>query len=169
MALANNNRLCVKGRFGYDYAMSKERLTKPLIRRDDAPKQADIDMRFMEVSDVFREATWEEALDRAANGLKNIHKKRGGDALAGFGSAKGSNEEAYLFQKFIRQGFWHQQCGSLHTALPCVFRIRPVGRGGFWRSFCALHRCPESGLCNCNWLPTNNQPPCGCDLFQAGR
>ncbi len=102
---SNNNRLCVKGRFGYDYAMSKERLTKPLIRRDDAPKHADIDMRFMKVSDVFREASWEEAMERAASGLMKIKNEKGGSALAGFGSAKGSNEEAYLFQKFIRQGF----------------------------------------------------------------
>ena len=54
---------------------------------------------------VFREATWEEALDRAAGGLKTIHDRDGGKAIAGFGSAKGSNEEAYLFQKLIRQGF----------------------------------------------------------------
>ncbi|MFK5980585.1 MAG: molybdopterin-dependent oxidoreductase, partial [Rhizobiaceae bacterium] len=102
---ANENRLCVKGRFGYDYAMSDERLTKPLIRRDDAPKSGDADMRFMKISDVFREATWDEALDLAAHGLKQIHDDRGGNAIAGFGSAKGSNEEAYLFQKLIRQGF----------------------------------------------------------------
>ena len=102
---ANNNRLCVKGRFGFDYAMSKERLTKPLIRREDAPKRGDIDMRFMDVSDIFREATWEEAMQRAAEGLTKVRDQNGGNAIAGFGSAKGSNEEAYLFQKFIRQGF----------------------------------------------------------------
>lgn len=102
---ANENRLCVKGRFGYDYAMSDQRLTKPLIRRDDAPKRGDIDMRFMDISDVFREATWDEAMAKAAEGLMAIEKDHGGDALCGFGSAKGSNEEAYLFQKLVRQGF----------------------------------------------------------------
>jgi len=129
---ANNNRLCVKGRFGYDYAMSPERLTKPLIRRDDAPKQADIDMRFMKVSDVFREASWDEALDKAANGLKQIHKKRGGNALAGFGSAKGSNEEAYLFQKFIRQGFGTNNvdhCTRLCHASSVAALLEGVGSG----------------------------------------
>ena len=62
-------------------------------------------MRRDEIGKVFREATWEEALAKAAGGLKTIHARDGGNALAGFGSAKGSNEEAYLFQKLIRQGF----------------------------------------------------------------
>jgi formate dehydrogenase major subunit len=102
---ANENRLCVKGRFGFDYAMSPERLTKPLIRRDDAPKRGDLDMRGVDPLTVFREATWEEAMARAAGGLKSLLDRDGGKALAGFGSAKGSNEEAYLFQKLVRQGF----------------------------------------------------------------
>ena len=58
-----------------------------------------------DVSKYFREATWEEALERAASGLKKVIDRDGGDALAGFGSAKCSNEEAYVFQKLIRQGF----------------------------------------------------------------
>ncbi len=129
---ANNNRLCVKGRFGYDYAMSKERLTKPLIRRDDAPKQADIDMRFMEVSDIFREATWEEAMELATSGLTKIRDEKGGGAIAGFGSAKGSNEEAYLFQKFIRQGFGTNNvdhCTRLCHASSVSALLEGVGSG----------------------------------------
>jgi formate dehydrogenase major subunit len=102
---ANENRLCVKGRFGFDYIHHPDRLTKPLVRRDGVPKDAAMDLRRGEWSKVFREATWEEALARAADGLKAIHAKGGGKAIAGFGSAKGSNEEAYLFQKLIRQGF----------------------------------------------------------------
>jgi formate dehydrogenase major subunit len=102
---ANNNRLCVKGRFGYDYIHHPDRLTVPLLRRDGVPKDAAMDLRRGDVMSVFREATWDEALARAADGLKAIHTKYAGDALAGFGSAKGSNEEAYLFQKLIRQGF----------------------------------------------------------------
>ncbi len=129
---ANNNRLCVKGRFGYDYAQSKERLTKPLIRREDAPKRGDIDMRFMEVSDIFREATWEEALSLAAGGLTKICDERGGSAIAGFGSAKGSNEEAYLFQKFIRQGFGTNNvdhCTRLCHASSVAALLEGVGSG----------------------------------------
>jgi formate dehydrogenase major subunit len=102
---ANNNRLCVKGRFGFDYIHHPDRLKKPLIRRDGVPKDANMEIRPEAVDRYFREATWEEALAKAAGGLKSIHSRDGGKALAGFGSAKGSNEEAYLFQKLIRQGF----------------------------------------------------------------
>jgi formate dehydrogenase major subunit len=102
---ANENRLCVKGRFGYDYVSSPERLTKPLVRRDDAPRNVDCMKPYAERFQIFREATWEEALTRAAKGLKKILDERGGKALSGFGSAKGSNEEAYLFQKLVRTGF----------------------------------------------------------------
>lgn len=102
---ANENRLCVKGRFGFDYIHHADRLKKPLIRRDGVAKDANMDLRSADWSTVFREATWDEALALAAKGLKDIHSRHGGKALAGFGSAKGSNEEAYLFQKLIRQGF----------------------------------------------------------------
>ena len=102
---ANRGRLCVKGRFGFDYVHNPQRLRTPLIRRDDVPKDA---TRLVDPTDplsAFREATWAEALDRAADGLRSIRDEYGGRALAGFGSAKGSNEEAYLFQKLVRTGF----------------------------------------------------------------
>ena len=102
---ANRNRLCVKGRFGYDYVRHPHRLTKPLIRRADAPKSGDIEIDPANPWSHFREATWEEALDAAAAGFKTVLERDGGPALAGFGSAKGSNEEAYLFQKLVRTGF----------------------------------------------------------------
>ncbi|MFY0733786.1 MULTISPECIES: formate dehydrogenase subunit alpha [Aurantimonas] len=129
---ANENRLCVKGRFGFDYAMSPERLTKPLIRRDDAPKAGDIDMRNVDPLTVFREATWEEAMERAAGGLTSIMAAHGGQALAGFGSAKGSNEEAYLFQKLIRQGFGTNNidhCTRLCHASSVAALMEGVGSG----------------------------------------
>ncbi len=102
---ANENRLCVKGRFGFDYIHHSGRLTKPLIRLADAPKEKSGEIDPDNPLTHFREASWDEALDVAANGLKSIHKRDGGAGLAGFGSAKASNEEAYLFQKLIRQGF----------------------------------------------------------------
>ncbi|MBU2583172.1 MAG: formate dehydrogenase subunit alpha [Alphaproteobacteria bacterium] len=102
---ANENRLCVKGRFGFDYIHHPDRLTKPLIRREGVAKDANMQLERADIGKVFREATWDEALDFAAEGLKKVFKNGGGSALAGFGSAKGSNEEAYLFQKLIRQGF----------------------------------------------------------------
>ena len=70
---ANNNRLCVKGRFGFDYIHHPDRLTKPLIRRDGVAKDANMQIRREELGKYFREATWEEALDKAASGLKAIH------------------------------------------------------------------------------------------------
>ncbi len=102
---ANRNRLCVKGRFGFDYVNHPHRLTVPLIRREDAPKNAGAEIDPANPMSHFREAGWEEALDRAAGGFKRIREEHGGGALAGFGSAKGSNEEAYLFQKLVRTGF----------------------------------------------------------------
>jgi formate dehydrogenase major subunit len=102
---SNRNRLCVKGRFGFDYIHHPDRLTVPLIRRDDAPQRGDLQVDPKNPWSVFREANWEEALAKAAGGLKTILDRDGGEALAGFGSAKCSNEEAYLFQKLIRQGF----------------------------------------------------------------
>src|SRR5579859_4956420 len=102
---ANHNRLCVKGRFGFDYIHHPNRLTKPLVRLPNVAKDANDQVDPANPYTHFREASWEEALDIAANGLKRIRDEKGAKALAGFGSAKGSNEEAYLFQKLVRTGF----------------------------------------------------------------
>ncbi len=102
---ANHGRLCVKGRYGFDYVHHPHRLTKPLIRRADAPKSGEFTMDPDRIMDVFREASWEEALELAGGGLRKIRDTHGKKSLAGFGSAKGSNEEAYLFQKLVRSGF----------------------------------------------------------------
>ncbi|HEX2827135.1 MAG TPA: formate dehydrogenase subunit alpha [Burkholderiales bacterium] len=101
---ANLSRLCVKGRYGFDYVHHKQRLTRPLIRKDGVPKHADFTMDPSNPLEYFREASWEEALDLAASKLKAI-RDSGPRTLAGFGSAKGTNEEAYLFQKLVRTGF----------------------------------------------------------------
>ena len=85
---ANQNRLCVKGRFGFDYVHNKQRLTKPMIRKDGVPKVPHEFIDPMNPWTHFREATWDEALDRAASGLKTIRDRDGPKALAGFGSAK---------------------------------------------------------------------------------
>lgn len=95
---ANEEKLCVKGRFGFDYIHHAHRLTKPLIRKPDAPKEQ---MNPTTPLTHFYEASWEEALEKAAGGFKTFAPHQ----LAGFGSAKGSNEEAYLFQKLVRTGF----------------------------------------------------------------
>ena len=102
---SNLGRLCVKGRFGFDYVHHPQRLLKPLIRKPGIPKDPHNLVDPADPLSAFREATWDEALDMAAAGLRKIRDERGGGALAGFGSAKGSNEEAYLFQKLVRAGF----------------------------------------------------------------
>jgi formate dehydrogenase major subunit len=102
---ANSSRLCVKGRYGFDYVHHRHRLTTPLIRKAGFPKHKDFVVDPDNWRDVFREASWEEALEFSAKGLRDIRDTYGKRALAGFGSAKGTNEEAYLFQKLVRTGF----------------------------------------------------------------
>jgi len=102
---ANKSRLCVKGRYGFDYVHHRQRLTKPLVRKPGVPKTKDYVVDPDRWQQAFREASWDEALDLAANGLREIRDRHGKRALAGFGSAKGTNEEAYLFQKLVRTGF----------------------------------------------------------------
>jgi formate dehydrogenase major subunit len=129
---ANHGRLCVKGRYGFDYPNHHHRLTKPLIRRSDAPKSEDFVMDPADPLSAFREATWEEALDFAAEGFKKILREKGKYALAGFGSAKGSNEEAYLFQKLVRTGFGTNNvdhCTRLCHASSVVALLEGVGSG----------------------------------------
>ncbi|MFN4352180.1 MAG: formate dehydrogenase subunit alpha [Hylemonella sp.] len=137
---ANHNRLCVKGRFGFDYAHNPQRLTKPLIRKAGVPKDPEaIDELNRQMSEdpsiigtMFREATWDEALDLAGGGLKALRDKFGLKALAGFGSAKGSNEEAYLFQKLVRTGFGSNNvdhCTRLCHASSVAALLEGVGSG----------------------------------------
>lgn len=129
---SNEGRLCVKGRFGYDYALSKQRLTRPLIRRQDSDKRAVGIFDPAEFERHFRVASWDEALDRAAEGLRRIRDGHGGNALAGFGSAKGSNEEAYLFQKLVRAGFGTNNvdhCTRLCHASSVAALLEMVGSG----------------------------------------
>src|SRR4249920_3363647 len=129
---ANHARLCVKGRYGFDYAHHPQRLTTPLIRRADVPKRGDFTMDPNDVMTVFREATWDEALDLAGGTLKRLRDQHGRYALAGFGSAKGSNEEAYLFQKLVRTGFGSNNvdhCTRLCHASSVAALLEGIGSG----------------------------------------
>src|SRR5512136_1211496 len=129
---ANHNRLCVKGRFGFDYIHHPHRLTKPLVRLPNAKKDANDQVDPANPFTHFREATWEEALDIAARGLVKIRDEKGPKALAGFGSAKGSNEEAYLFQKLVRTGFGSNNvdhCTRLCHASSVAALLEGIGSG----------------------------------------
>ena len=129
---ANEKRLCVKGRFGFDYVASPDRLTVPLIRKPGVTKDpAHCDDR-SDWRAVFREATWDEALALAAGQLVDLKARHGPKSLAGFGSAKGSNEEAYLFQKLIRTGFGSNNvdhCTRLCHASSVAALLEGVGSG----------------------------------------
>ncbi|MFP4023062.1 MAG: formate dehydrogenase subunit alpha [Thiohalospira sp.] len=112
----NDGRLCVKGRFGYDYVHSPERLTKPLIKKNGK----------------FEEASWDEALDLIASKFIEIKKKYGNDALAGYASAKCTNEDNYLFQKFIRVVFGTNNidyCTRLCHASTVTAMLKSIGDG----------------------------------------
>ena len=150
---ANEGRLCVKGRFGFDYIHHPHRLTKPLIRHDDAPaKGLNVDPGNWETH--FREATWDEALDAAADGLKGR-----GREVAGFGSAKCTNEEAYLFQKFIRQGFGHNNvdhCTRLCHASSVAALMENVGSGAVTATFNEIENADVAIVIGAN--PIENHP-----------
>lgn len=129
---ANAGRLCVKGRFGFDYVHHRQRLTKPLIRKPGVPKDPQGQPHPEDWHEVFREASWDEALALAAGGLKALRDQHGPRSLAGFGSAKGSNEEAYLFQKLVRTGFGSNNidhCTRLCHASSVTALLEGVGSG----------------------------------------
>ena len=150
---ANEGRLCVKGRFGFDYIHHDHRLTKPLIRRDDAPAKG-LNVNPGNWQAVFREATWDEALDFAAFGLKGR-----GREVAGFGSAKCTNEEAYLFQKFIRQGFGHNNvdhCTRLCHASSVAALLENVGSGAVTATFNEIENADVAIVIGAN--PIENHP-----------
>ena len=121
-----------------------DRLTVPLIRKDGVPKNTHDQIDPANPWTHFREATWDEALDRAAAGLKRIRDQHGGKALAGFGSAKGSNEEAYLFQKLVRTGFGTNNvdhCTRLCHASSVAALMEGIGSGAVTAPFMARQGC----------------------------
>ncbi|WP_170761613.1 formate dehydrogenase subunit alpha [Ruegeria lacuscaerulensis] len=154
---ANEGRLCVKGRFGFDYIHHPHRLTKPLIRREDAPaKGLNVDPGNLDTH--FREATWEEAMDLAATKLKALRDEDPRN-VAGFGSAKCTNEEAYLFQKFIRQGFKHNNvdhCTRLCHASSVAALIENVGSGAVTATFNEIENADVAIIIGSN--PIENHP-----------
>ncbi len=167
---ANQNRLCVKGRFGFDYVNHPERLTVPLIRRDDAPKRSDDTVDPANPFTHFREASWEEALDRAALPLKQIRDRDGRHALAAFGSAKGSNEEAFLVQKLVRTGFGSNNvdhCTRLCHASSVAALMEGIGSGAVTAPFTAAKDADVIIVIGAR--PTENHPVAATFLKNAAK
>jgi formate dehydrogenase major subunit len=200
----SQGRLCVKGRYGWDYAASPQRLTVPLIRRDDAypkgPLSADVRgemnahgaaetgadgggrsdkkrrrkpgglVDYDEVLPYFREATWQEALDLVARRLTEIHAAGGPAAIAGFGSAKCSNEEAYLFQKLIRTGFHTNNvdhCTRLCHASSVAALFEGIGSGAVSTTYGDVINADVAIVTGSN--PTANHPVASSFFKQARR
>jgi formate dehydrogenase major subunit len=186
----SRSRLCVKGRYGWDYSASPQRLTVPLIRRENAypkgPLSADVRgdnrpgkdrkrkpgglVNYDEVLPAFREATWDEALDLVASRLRALHTESGPPAIAGFGSAKCSNEEAYLFQKLIRTGFGTNNvdhCTRLCHASSVAALFEGVGSGAVSTTYSDVANADVAILAGCN--PTANHPVASSFFKQARR
>jgi formate dehydrogenase major subunit len=181
----NQRRLCVKGRYGWDYAQHAQRLTRPLIRRDSHyPKgplsrdaRGEHDGRRKpgglvddaEVLPAFREASWEEALERVATRLAAIRDRDGPDALAGFGSAKCSNEEAYLFQKLVRAGFGTNNvdhCTRLCHASSVAALLEGIGSGAVTTTYGDVANAEAALIAGSN---TTANHPVAASFFKQAR
>ena len=163
---ANQGRLCVKGRFGYDYISSDQRLTEPLIRIKGMEKGINIDPANPYTH--FRKASWEEALDVAASGFSATKQQYGSDSLAGFGSAKCSNEEAYIFQKLIRAGFGTNNvdhCTRLCHASSVTALMETIGSGAVTAPFMAVKDSDLIIVIGAN--PSENHPVAATFFKQA--
>ncbi len=183
----NHARLCVKGRYGWDYPRHPQRLLRPLIRKQafypkgplSSEVRSSLDngdhkrgglVDYDEVLPAFREATWEEALDLIGERLRNIKTEHGSASLAGFGSAKCSNEEAYLFQKLIRAGFGTNNvdhCTRLCHASSVAALMETIGSGAVTNIFSDVKR---SDVCLVTGSHTAaNHPVAATFIKQAAR
>src|ERR1700681_4527202 len=130
-----------------------------MIRREGVPKVPHEEIDPATPWTHFRQASWDEALDRAAGGLKRIRDQHGGQGLAGFGSAKGSNEEAYLFQKLVRTGFGTNNvdhCTRLCHASSVAALMEGVGSGAVSATFNECKNSEVIVVIGAN--PTENHP-----------
>jgi len=183
----NHGRLCVKGRYGWDYALHPQRLTRPLIRREEfypkGPLSREVAsslprkgrkpggiVNYDEVLPAFREASWDEALDLVASRLKSIRETHGSRALAGFGSAKCSNEEAYLFQKMIRAALGTNNvdhCTRLCHASSVAALMETIGSGAVTNVFADVARADVALVTGSN--TTVNHPVAATFIKEAAK
>ncbi|MFT3775216.1 MAG: molybdopterin-dependent oxidoreductase [Minicystis sp.] len=179
----NHERLCVKGRYGFDYAQHPQRLTKPLIRRAEyypkRPLSPEVEsstggrrgkkgdgsnkpsalVRYEDVLPAFREASWDEALELVAQRLKGVRDQYGPSALAGFGLAKCSIEEAYVFQKLVRAAFGTNNvdhCTRLCHASSVAALLETIGLGAVTNTFAGIEEADVALLTGTN--TTANHP-----------
>ena len=178
----SQGRLCVKGRYGHDYTVHAHRLTKPLIRVDypKGPLSQAVSaekgrkpggvVNYDTVMPAFREATWDEALDLVAERLGGIRDEHGPGALAGFGSAKCTNEEAYLFQKLVRTAFGTNNvdhCTRLCHASSVSALLEMIGSGAVTTTYGDIENADVAILTGTN--TTANHPVAASFFKQAAR
>ena len=151
-APVNYGHLCVKGRYAYDFVDANDRVTEPMIREDDG----------------WLVVSWEEAIAFAAQKLKAIDNEFGRDAIAVLGSARATNEENYLAQKFTRVvlGTNNVDCCArvCHTPSAAAMKIM-IGTGAMTNSFDDIEKAKTIILCGAN--PTENHPIPGARIKQA--
>lgn len=150
--IPNDGNTCVKGRFGMDFIDRDDRLKTPLIRENG----------------VFREATWDEALNLVASRFIEIKNEHGGDALAGLSSAKTTNEDNYVMQKIVRAVFGTNNidhCARLCHASTVTGLARAFGSGAMTNSIEELGRTPMIFVIGSN--TTENHPVIGILIRQA--
>ncbi len=127
--IPNDGNTCVKGRFGLEFVKKDDRLRKPLIRENGS----------------FREASWDEALDMVASRFADIKKSFGSDALAGLSSAKTTNEDNYIMQKFVRAVLGTNNvdhCARLCHASTVAGLARAFGSGAMTNSISEFRNTP---------------------------
>jgi formate dehydrogenase major subunit len=151
-APVNYGHLCVKGRYAYDFIDAADRVTEPMIREDDG----------------WQVVSWEEAIAYAAQKLKAIDSEFGRDSIAVLGSARATNEENYLAQKFTRVvlGTNNVDCCArvCHTPSAAAMKIM-IGTGAMTNSFDDIEKAKTIILCGAN--PTENHPIPGARIKQA--
>ena len=159
----NQGRLCVKGRYGFDYTLHPDRLTVPLIRKPSHPKRAD---GYPNPRQQFREASWDEALELAASTFARIKHETGPGSLAGFGSAKCSNEDNYLFQKLIRAVFGTNNvdhCTRLCHASSVAALMETIGSGAVSNVYADIAHADAALIIGSN---TNENHPVAASFFK---
>lgn len=152
MSAVNRGHLCVKGRYAFEFNHAEDRITQPMIRRDGN----------------WEAASWEEALDFIANKLGEIKRRDGPDAIGVLGSARATNEENYLIQKFARMvlGTNNVDCCARVCHQPSAAALKAMlGTGASTNSFDDIEQAKVIMVCGAN--PTENHPIVGARIKQA--
>ncbi|HVK54801.1 MAG TPA: formate dehydrogenase subunit alpha [Burkholderiales bacterium] len=151
-AAVNRGHLCAKGRYAFEFASAPDRITRPMIRKNGE----------------WREVDWDTALAFTAERLSEIQQRHGPDAIGVLGSARATNEENYLAQKFARTvlGTNNVDCCARVCHQPSAVALkRMLGTGAATNSFDDIERAATIMLCGCN--PTENHPIVGARIKQA--